>query len=936
MALALAGISAGMTAHAAARTAPATRGRHRARRSGAVGLSIAGLLLVALAALPPIARADPSSGAPTLAELGLPKVAAIASEGGHSCLLGEDGSVWCWGSNQFGQLGIGGAEGGWHTTPQRVVGLAGRTVEVVATNSTTCAVTESGAAWCWGRNADGEVGDGTTEDRTSPTLVLGLDGGVSTFSSAGYGTHMCALLNDGSAMCWGANHSGQLGDGTTEGRPRPVRVSVTDEKLVAIVAGQGTTCALTDKGAVRCWGMLWKDPAGTTEEGSTDGRPFVTPLGLASGVTSLSASDDSACALLGNREVRCWSWGWGDAAQAASAPWNPGPVPRAVAGLPDGLAAVEVVRYNWSDAGSDVIRTSIWACATRADRAWCWGDNHFGQLGDGTTTDRVTPTQVQTGDLAQLALGHNSSIALLRDGSLVMWGAGNPAPRSPFAAPVVPATTGFRPPDTLVPAITTHIPTPADISTDPPVVGANLLLAAIAMILFTIATELLNRSLRQADPMLRRRLRPIDRLDRARARLDAALIGRLGNDGHAGRATAMRLLGIAAFYGIVFSLLDPTWNPLTVTGLWLVLIMAVAFGLIGLSGDIAAWATARRWGVASELALKPGSLVTAVGSTLFSRTLLLVPGVMIGSPEVFDVDAARLDRRRLGGLAGVGLGTVLAIGLVAWLATLGTAALRGGGSLAGDLVGGLEAFLLLVFAAAVQNGFAQLLSIRESAGLALRRAHRVVWAFALLGVTFLFWHTLVNPRGDLAEALGATNVQTFLATVGIVLAISVVTWTATTLAQRRAARTTSSAPAPAPDTRSAPDAEVLLVETPSRSAVPVGTQYQEVAIDVRGNVRGADGSCMPPSVAPMAQSRPQLTAPQPSPAAVRSPGVGIDKTPATAPPTSSREPAMLRSRNDASRPCPLRDQVVEEPVDEAQAALAERPGISFDEKKGAQ
>jgi hypothetical protein len=320
------------------------------------------------------------------------------------------------------------------------------------------------------------------------------------------------------------------------------------------------------------------------------------------------------------------------------------------------------------------------------------------------------------------------------------------------------------------------------------VVGANLLLAALAMIAFTIATELLNRNLGQVDPLLRRRFRPINGVDRARARLDAVLIGRFGGAGHARRANALRILGIAAFYGIVFALLDPTWNPLSVTGLWLVLIMAVAAGLIGLSGDVAAWATARRWGSAADLAVKPGSLLTAVGSTLFTRVLVLVPGVMIGSPEALEVHPEGLDRRRLGGLAGVGLGTVLAIGLIAWLATLATKALQGGGGLVDDLAGGAEAFLLLAFAAAVQNGFVQLLSLRESAGLALRRTHRTIWVLALVGVTFLFWHTLVNPRGDLAEALGSTNVQAFLATIGMVLAAAIVVSIIPVVARRRAVR----------------------------------------------------------------------------------------------------------------------------------------------------
>jgi hypothetical protein len=100
-------------------------------------------------------------------------------------------------------------------------------------------------------------------------------------------------------------------------------------------------------------------------------------------------------------------------------------------------------------------------------------------------------------------------------------------------------------------------------------------------------------------------------------------------------------------------------------------------------------------------------------------------------------------------------------------------------------LGGADAFLLLVFAFAVQNGFVQLLSVRQSAGLALRRTHGQVWGITLLVVTFAFWHTLVNPGGDVATALRTTNALAFLATAGAALVLSLAVWIGTTLARRR-------------------------------------------------------------------------------------------------------------------------------------------------------
>ena len=773
-------------------------GRRAVPWPSALGLLLGLALITAGAAYPPFVRADEPSAAPTLEELGLPRIASVAQGLTHGCLLGDDGSVWCWGSNHYGELGTGGTSDTYSPVPVRVDGIPDRVRQIEANETTTCALTEVGGVWCWGENTDGELGDGTTENRSVPAPVTGLGSGVVALAEGDFTNFRCAVLDDGSAACWGENYTGQLGDGTTDKRLSPVRVSVIDDRLVAIATTLQTTCALTAAGAVRCGGWLWSDPTGKAEEDAAAGRAALTPRGLGAGVTDLSIAGETACVVVTGGEVRCWRWREPDN-ELASGPWSPGPVPAAVTGLPEGIETIHVSHYGWSGASAEGLLTADWACATRGGDAWCWGGNAAGQLGDGTTTDRPQPVKVQTDDITELSVEWGTALALLGDGSLVTWGNDDPAARSPFGFPFQPAppTTGYRPPDTLVPTITTQIPTPADISTDPPVVGANLLLAAFAMILFTISTEILNRNLGQLDPVMVRRFRPIGWVNRTRVRLDAALPGRLAGKGHTRLANGLRLVGIVAFYGVVFALLDPTWDPLSVTGVWLVVIMAVSFGLVGLSGDIAAWAAARRWGVASDLSVKPGSLVIAVGSTLFTRVLVLVPGVMIGSPEALDIDAEHTDRRRLGGLAGVGLGTVLVIGLLAWLTTLATTALQGGGGVMDDLAGGLGAFLLLVFAAAVQNGFVQLLSLRESAGLALRRTHRIPWAIALLVVTFLFWHTLVNPRGDLAEAIGSTNVQAFLITVGIVFAAAVIVGVVSMVTRRRVAAGAESIEPPA-------------------------------------------------------------------------------------------------------------------------------------------
>jgi hypothetical protein len=340
-------------------------------------------------------------------------------------------------------------------------------------------------------------------------------------------------------------------------------------------------------------------------------------------------------------------------------------------------------------------------------------------------------------------------------------------------------------PGPLVPGITTHIPTPAGISTDASVIEANLLLTGLVVLALVIATELLNRSLGEVQGAMSGPLAIVRRFQRALVRLDNATLQRLARR-HRRLADVARLGGIGAFYGLAFALLDPTWDPLSITGAWLVLVMAVAAGVVGLAGDIAAWAVGRRWGVVGDLEIRAGGLLAAIGSTLVSRVVVLSPGLMIGSPEAIDIDPDRIDQRRLGIIGAAGVGTVLLIGFTAWALTLGTAALRGTSPGLDVALGGADAFLLLVFAFAVQNGFVQLLSVRQSAGLALRRTHGQVWGIALLVVTFAFWHTLVNPGGDVATALRSTNALAFLVTAGVALVLSLAVWIGTTLARRRA------------------------------------------------------------------------------------------------------------------------------------------------------
>ena len=763
-------------------------------------------LVVALLAPALVAAAEPPAK-----PIQLPPFERLAVGSQHSCVLVEGGEVWCWGYATDGALGAG-PDITSTDVPVRAL-LPRPAVAIDAGFEGTCAITDDGAAWCWGHNESGEVGDGTTVNRFEPTRVVGLPRPVVGISRGH--DHACAVLDDGSGWCWGDNLVGELGNGSPAGaatsEPRPNRI-VGVPGLVAVSAGAGFTCALSDAGGAWCWGTSVFGVVGRT--GEFDPRTPGLVEGLASGVDVVEAGDNQACAIRSG-DLLCW--GLMDEAQASTDPaaalWS---TPRPVE---IGTAVVQVSMAN-----------GYHRCARdETGTTWCWGNAEVRQLGP-SIEDEVEwvldPVRQELPPASDLATGYDFTCALFGPDDLRCWGDGDPVARNPWTGETGPPAGGFREPGPLVPTLTTYIPTPRDISTDPPVIGANLFLAALVMILFTIAGELLNRTLAENEDAFAQQGGPLAGLRRSRGRFDAALARRLG---HGRRLAALQLAGIAAIYGLVFSLLDQTWDPFSITGVWLFLSMAVAFGVVGIADDLACWSAARRWGVATDLDLRPGNLLVAIASTFASRMAVLLPGVMIGVPEALAVDADALDGRRRARLAAVGLGTLVAIGLGAWAVTLGTSLV--GSELdegAATLVAGVEAFFLVVFAVTVQNGFAQMLAFRGTPGRILRTSHRWLWLAGLLAVTFLFWHTLVNPRGDLAAALHETNVVAFVATaVGFVL-LSGGVWLWFALKRRRArsgAREMAAVvvdPAPAADAAPADPAPEFVALAPALvTTVPV-------------------------------------------------------------------------------------------------------------------
>jgi alpha-tubulin suppressor-like RCC1 family protein len=196
---------------------------------------------------------------------GLTHAIAISVGDRYACALLKDGKARCWGHNTSGQLGNGSTTNS--TVPVDVVGLKGA-VAISAGALHTCAALASGAVLCWGRNYYGQLGNGSTTNSTVPVAVAGLKGAVAISAGA---LHTCAALGSGAVRCWGANQYGQLGIGTKiTGSKVPVGVPFLGGTR-KVTAGSLHTCALLNDGTARCWGRNFSGQLGN---GTTIGSAF--------------------------------------------------------------------------------------------------------------------------------------------------------------------------------------------------------------------------------------------------------------------------------------------------------------------------------------------------------------------------------------------------------------------------------------------------------------------------------------------------------------------------------------------------------------------------------------------------------------------------------------------------------------------------------------
>jgi alpha-tubulin suppressor-like RCC1 family protein len=326
----------------------------------------------------------------------------IAAGAYHACSAAS-GQLRCWGDNSAGELGNGANRNS--TSPVTVTGLPTPILEVGASYDRTCALVSGSRVYCWGRGAKLDSSGKPVASKIPlkvsgiPTTAHGLAVGV---------THACVLDATGAAWCWGVNDRGQLGDGSTKARSKPVRTKA--QPVTKVAAADGYTCAVLGGGGVSCWGRSHGtagDPLNPEGLVVSSKAPSTIP-GLEA-ATDIAATGDFACALLVGGVISCW--GENDHGQLGDGTVAGRTTPVVVQGLPE---------------TAQVLATANHACALGTDGSVsCWGRGDHGQMGDGTYDERHVPGPVaQSRPVTRLvgaASGH-WTLALASDGSAFAWG----------------------------------------------------------------------------------------------------------------------------------------------------------------------------------------------------------------------------------------------------------------------------------------------------------------------------------------------------------------------------------------------------------------------------------------------------------------------------------------------------------------------------------
>jgi alpha-tubulin suppressor-like RCC1 family protein len=329
-----------------------------------------------------------------------PLVGCLAAGISHTIALKNDGTVWTWGRNNAGQLGLGSSTNDV-LRPVNVVGMT-PVAEVAAGNNHCLALTTDGRVWSWGGNGSGQLGDGTTTARRTPIQVPALGNTVQMIE--GGESFSIALKNEGSVWTWGRNDYGQLGDGTSIMKKLPIQVFGFTAPVIEVAAGLVHSVALQSDGTVWTFG---RNNYGQLGDGTNISKSTPVQVAGLANITHIAAGDYFSLAIRADGTV--WSWGYNTSGQLGDGTTVNKLSPVQVLGLTQAVL---------------ISGGGVHALAVKSDGTiWAWGTNNYGQVGDGSITRRLSPVLTANTELMiGIAGGTSHNVGLKLDGSLWTWG----------------------------------------------------------------------------------------------------------------------------------------------------------------------------------------------------------------------------------------------------------------------------------------------------------------------------------------------------------------------------------------------------------------------------------------------------------------------------------------------------------------------------------
>ena len=302
----------------------------------------------------------------------------IVAGANHTCVLATDGTVWCWGDNGWGALGV---SGGTQADPVQVT-LGATATMIAAGGAETCAVLSDNSLKCWGRNNKGQLGNGTsgTTAVTTPVYTSLVPASFTVAQIEIGSSHSCAISTLGAAWCWGEFTNGRLGTTASSNAVTPVATASLGGTASEVAAGGAHTCAMLTNGTLSCFGSNNMGQLGQALATASSSTP--TLVTLAATATHVSAGGQFTCALMTSASVQCF--GQNDGGQLGSGATS---AARETPGTVSGLSGTVV----------DVVAGTNHACGVMSTgQVRCWGKNDLGQLGIGTQSDVATATAIAT------------------------------------------------------------------------------------------------------------------------------------------------------------------------------------------------------------------------------------------------------------------------------------------------------------------------------------------------------------------------------------------------------------------------------------------------------------------------------------------------------------------------------------------------------------